>query len=84
MLEKSLNDIISIFSILANCETLVTRRDRYGPARRWLHDFVTHRYFELIIASIIGLNILAMSLEHWSQVILIPFNLEGSNITLLR
>ena len=62
----------------------MTRRDRYGPARRWLHDFVTHRYFELIIASIIGLNILAMSLEHWSQVILTPFNLEGSNITLLR
>ena len=46
----------------------MTRRDRYGPSRRWLHDFVTHRYFELIIASIIGLNILAMSLEHYSQV----------------
>ena len=56
------------FLFLANSETLITRRDRYGPSRRWLHDFVTHRYFELIIASIIGLNILAMSLEHYSQV----------------
>ncbi|CAG5097992.1 Oidioi.mRNA.OKI2018_I69.XSR.g15322.t1.cds [Oikopleura dioica] len=53
--------------------------NNYSPGRQKLHDIVTHRYFELIVASIIGLNILAMSLEHWSQPKIIDDILMYSN-----
>lgn len=37
----------------------------YGTLRLFVHKVVTGKYFDLIIAAVIGLNVVTMSLEHY-------------------
>lgn len=37
----------------------------FSPCRRYLHRVCTSKYFDLIIAIVIGLNVITMSLEHY-------------------
>ena len=37
----------------------------YGKFRMWIHRIVTGKYFDLVIALVIGLNVITMSLEHY-------------------
>lgn len=37
----------------------------YGKIRLNIHRIVTGKYFDLIIALVIGLNVITMSLEHY-------------------
>ena len=37
----------------------------YSPIRRFLHDICNSKYFDLIIAGVIGLNVVTMSLEFY-------------------
>lgn len=37
----------------------------YSRPRRYLHRLCTSKYFDLIIALVIGLNVITMSLEHY-------------------
>ncbi len=37
----------------------------YSPTRRFLHDMCNSKYFDLIIAGVIGLNVVTMSLEFY-------------------
>lgn len=37
----------------------------YGRLRLYVHRIVTGKYFDLIIAAVIGLNVITMSLEHY-------------------
>lgn len=37
----------------------------YSPTRRLLHDMCNSKYFDLVIAGVIGLNVVSMSLEFY-------------------
>lgn len=37
----------------------------YGLFRLYIHRIVTGKYFDLVIAAVIGLNVITMSLEHF-------------------
>lgn len=37
----------------------------YGRFRLYVHRIVTGKYFDLVIALVIGLNVITMSLEHF-------------------
>ena len=37
----------------------------YGQFRMSIHRIVTGKYFDLVIALVIGLNVITMSLEHY-------------------
>lgn len=39
----------------------------YGPCRMYIHRMVTSNYFDLVIACVIGLNVITMSLEHYQM-----------------
>jgi voltage-dependent calcium channel T type alpha-1G len=38
---------------------------KYSPLRRFIHDKCINKYFDLIIAAVIGLNVVTMSLEFY-------------------
>ena len=40
----------------------------YGPIRLRIHDIVINKYFDLVIAGIIFLNVVSMALEHYGMV----------------
>ncbi|CAF4598355.1 unnamed protein product [Rotaria sp. Silwood1] len=44
----------------------------FSPWRKYLHDLCINKYFDLIIAVIIGFNVITMSLEYYSM----PSNLD--------
>ena len=37
----------------------------YSKARKFLHDICGSKYFDLIIAAVIGLNVVSMSVEFY-------------------
>lgn len=37
----------------------------YSPMRRVIHDICDSKYFDLVIAGVIGLNVVSMSLEFY-------------------
>ena len=37
----------------------------YSRSRRFIHDICSSKYFDLIIAAVIGLNVVTMSLEFY-------------------
>jgi voltage-dependent calcium channel T type alpha-1G len=39
----------------------------YSKTRRLLHDLCNSKYFDLIIAGVIGLNVVSMSLEFYKM-----------------
>lgn len=39
----------------------------YGRLRMSIHRMVTSNYFDLVIACVIGLNVITMSLEHYQM-----------------
>lgn len=38
---------------------------KYSRFRRFIHDICINKYFDLIIAAVIGLNVVTMSLEFY-------------------
>ena len=39
----------------------------YSRIRRFIHDICNSKYFDLVIAGVIGLNVVTMSLEFYSM-----------------
>ena len=53
----------------------------YSPMRRVIHDICDSKYFDLVIAGVIGLNVVSMSLEFYmmpnvKHIFFIDSNLE--------
>lgn len=43
----------------------------YGPIRLMIHGLVTNKYFDVVIAAVIGLNVITMSLEYYEMPLVI-------------
>src|SRR5919197_51048 len=51
----------------------------YGPFRLWIHTIVTNKYFDVVIAAVIGLNVVTMSLEYYEMPIELDYALKIFN-----
>ncbi|XP_054168183.1 voltage-dependent T-type calcium channel subunit alpha-1H-like [Oppia nitens] len=51
----------------------------YGNYRLFVHKIVTGKYFDLIIAAVIGLNVITMSLEHYFMPVGLVYTLKIFN-----
>ena len=51
----------------------------YGPFRMSIHSIVTNKYFDVIIAAVIGLNVVTMSLEYYEMPMELDYALKLFN-----
>lgn len=51
----------------------------YGKFRMWVHSVVTNKYFDAIIAAVIGLNVVTMSLEYYEMPMELDYALKLFN-----